>query len=106
MFVACKVPNGLQIRGAGKECVLLGPNKAPLLPEPNPAKLRELFGGYAVTAGVDDDLWAAWFKASADQEVVKNKLVFAEENLEVLKARAFGRAKIKSGLEQAIPNRS
>jgi hypothetical protein len=103
MFVACKLPNGLVISGAGKQCTLLGPNKAPDLPAsmPGARPMKDLFGGYAITSGVDTALWEAWSKASADSEVIQNKLVFAEENLEVLKARAWSRNSVQSGFGPA-----
>jgi hypothetical protein len=93
MFVACKLPNGLLISGAGKQATLLGPNKV---------EVQDRAGGYAITAGVDGALWAAWLKANAQSDVVQNSIVFAEEDLNVLKGRAWSRNKVQSGFNPAF----
>jgi hypothetical protein len=86
MFVACKVPNGMLISGAGRQVTLLGPNKV---------QVQDRAGGYAITEGVDGELWAAWLKANADSDAVRNNIVFAEEDLNVLKGRAWSRNKVQ-----------
>lgn len=88
LCVACKIPNGLNISGAGKSMVLTGPGNLPI---------QERIGGYAITLNVPNDLWDAWAKAHADSALIENKLVFAEEQVEVLKARAWSRARVPDG---------
>lgn len=85
MYVACKVANGLNINGAGKQATLLGPGKL----EP-----KDCPGGYAITPNVPDELWEAWSKANADSALIENKIVFAEENLIALQGKAWGRARV------------
>ena len=94
MFVACKIPNGLILSGAGKQFTLLGPGKVAVNERP---------GGYAITPNVPNDIWEEWAKTHADSELIQNHLVFAEDNLNVLQARAWGRNRIKSGFEQTPP---
>jgi hypothetical protein len=84
--VACKVPNGLLISGNGKQAQLRGSAQVPI---------QERVGGYAITENVDGDLWAAWLKANADSAVVENKIVFAEDNVAVLRARAWSRTSVR-----------
>jgi hypothetical protein len=93
LFVACKVPNGLNISGAGKQITLLGPGN--LQPQ-------DKFGGYAITPNVPNDLWEAWSKANADSALIENKIVFAEENLQTLQARAWSRARVGNPFQPAF----
>jgi hypothetical protein len=108
MFVACKIPNGFVISGAGRQVTLLGPNKAPDAPAPAGLigkPMKELYGGYAITAGVESAVWEAWSRAASDSEVVQQSLVLADESLEALKAKCFRLTKTKSGMEQ-LPQRN
>lgn len=83
--VACKLPNGIILSGNGKSAVIKGTAQVPLNERP---------GGYALTENVDADLWTAWAAAHADSELIQNLIVFAEENLSVLRARAFSRRNV------------
>lgn len=84
--VACKVPNGVILSGNGKTATLKGSAQV---------SIHERPGGYALTENVDADLWAEWSQAHADSELIQNSIVFAEENLNVLRARAFSRARVQ-----------
>lgn len=84
--VACKTPNGIVLSGAGKSATIKGAAQV----EP-----QERAGGYALTQNVDSDLWAAWLKNNADSALVQNNIVFAEENLEVLRVRAWSRNRVQ-----------
>lgn len=84
--VACKVPNGLRIGGANKSALLVGSAQVPI---------QERVGGYALTENVDAECWAAWVKDHADSELVQNNIVFAEDNLATLRARAWARSRIQ-----------
>lgn len=47
-----------------------------------------MVAGYAITKGVDKEFWDAWFKDHAEDPMVVNCLIFAEEKLENGTARA------------------
>lgn len=120
--VACKIPNGLILRvfnqeeydepvlGGGvrkaKRAVQVGnPVKidGPAVPfgmQPN----SPISGGYALTAGVDADIWTKWLEQNADLDAVKNKLVFAHARQDSAAAEARENETRVSGLQPIDPN--
>jgi hypothetical protein len=63
-----------------------------------------IIGGYALTPGVDRDLFDEWMKQNADSELVKNELIFAHRQRSDVEVQARDNAKEKSGLEPMDPN--
>jgi hypothetical protein len=107
--VACKIPNGLTISGAGKSVTLVGWRQlspSEMLEKHNRGEKQEPPppGGYGFTE-VADDLWDAWFKANAQSDMVLNGVIFGADNLAVahVMARNNSRRGVKSGLRQVEP---
>jgi hypothetical protein len=89
--IGCKLPNGLKIRGAGKEFTLLGANSSSII------------NGYGITEGVPADIWEDYEKAHAKSPALVNGLVFATGDRKSAADAAKEREKQKTGLEQATP---
>jgi hypothetical protein len=89
VVVACKVPNGLRITADGREALIAGPQR-PVPGQPVPIQP----GGYALTEGVDTELWTAWVEANAAADVVTKKMIFAADTLDQARGLAYvnGRA--------------
>lgn len=119
--VACKMPNGLQLRVFkmvdGIEPILGGGHRTiqraeqvggavkvngPVVPYGQVPK-HTIVGGYALTPGVDADFWAAWYEQNKSTELVKNKIIFGSEQEDKIKRHAEAHAKVKSGLEPIDP---
>jgi hypothetical protein len=117
--VACKLPSGIILRGFNKVS-----QQVPVLGMPDKMESRDHFvpngkqavikgnafspmtgprghmsGGYALTHGVDADLWASWLQANADSDYVKNNLVFAHAKRDDAVAEAKKMRTVKSGME-------
>jgi hypothetical protein len=120
--VACKLPAGIVIRpyrwitrnenvmGGGsrevREAVTAG---APVVirgyaSKQNEAPRGPIVGGYALTFGVDKEIWDQWLEANRDSDMVRNELVFAHESREVAMAWAKEHEKTVSGLERMNPD--
>jgi hypothetical protein len=120
--VACKMPNGLILRGMTEvviselvqgggardvkqyvpngEQIILG-GTAARVGDPRPPLLTA--SGYRVTHNVPKDLWDAWFEANKNSDLVKNRIVFGHsDNASVEK---FGRTHdaVVTGLEGVDP---
>lgn len=63
-----------------------------------------LASGYAITQGVDQELWDAWYEANKNQAYIKNEMVFAFPNLRDMKAKARENIDIRSGFEKINPD--
>jgi len=120
--VGCKLPNGLILRvfqmadsqemsplgvrdvkvarDTGKHIRING-NAAPKGRSPTDAagNYIPIIGGYALTHGVDADLWDAWFAANKDTDMVRNGMIFAHAKTSEVEAAARGNEARKSGLE-------
>jgi len=128
VFVACNLPNGLQLQHCreieveeaspsghhkvkrfikvGKIYTVRGPRiptgVAPSFP---------IVGGYAITPGIPKDFWDEWVRQNHDADYLalgdehKNKApsLFAAENASGIEGRARGYAKARSGLEPLDP---
>lgn len=125
--VACKLPNGLilrgfrmiessqQVMGGGtrmvKEAIDTGMRQVingiasehgkPLLdPEGNPINMAQSF---ALTYNVDADLWDLWLEQNKNSDVVKNGMIFAHAKPIELRAEAKDKRDLRSGLEPMNP---
>lgn len=117
VFVACKMPHGLTLRGfrnvevpraeqgrivMEKVAQQIGDAftvKGNAVPFGAPAR-APIVGGFAITAGCPEDLWKSWFKDNENSDMVKNGLIFADEKRERVEARAKEHKKQRSGLER------
>lgn len=61
-------------------------------------------GGYALTPGVPKDLYTRWLKENAELDLVKNKLIFAFEKLDMARDKAEEREDLRCGLEAIDPD--
>lgn len=119
--VACKTPHGLILRGFRKTTVqvpvLGGGFREAVEYEPDGRRVT-IFGnaapqngaprtrvvcGFALTDGVDKDLWNEWIAANKDLPAVKNGLVFAYPSVTDTADAAKERKDIKSGFERIDP---
>lgn len=120
--VACKMPNGIEIRGMveatrsvplhgggmrdekyfkhdGRVVKIYGPAK----PFGQEARTR-VVGGYALTDGVDAELFAQWIRDNKELPAVQEGMIFAMSNIEDAAQESRGNARLKSGLEPLNPN--
>jgi hypothetical protein len=73
------------------------------LPEGMPPK-PQMATGFALTFGVDADLFSAWLEENKDSAMVKNHLVFAFEKVDAVKGTAKEHKAVDSGLEALRPD--
>lgn len=120
--VACKMPNGLILRGMDRtivpelvqgggvrEVVCFVPNGEQIVlggtsarvGDPRPPLLTA--SGYRVTPNVPKKLWDDWLEANKNSDLVRNRIVFASEKREDVEA--FGRQHdvVVTGLEGIDP---
>jgi hypothetical protein len=115
--VACKLPHGIKIRdheeGTTFENVMGGGTRkikvfrpiGPVIRIKGPQvptefiRLVEVVGGYAITEGVDAEVFARWMRWNAEMPAVQNLLIFGGEERDKVLGMARERATIKSGLE-------
>ena len=115
--VACKLPAGLRLRtfkmrnqnepvmgGGVREVSVAEPTGDEVLVHGNAVPfgvvpLHQIINGYGITQGVSKDFWDAWLEANKDTPVVKNKLIFAYEKLDMIQDWAKEHRDTKSGLE-------
>jgi hypothetical protein len=120
--VACKLPNGLILRGFRMDSVyesVMGGGQREVkiaheVGEPvyingnahlqNEAPNCEISNGAALTHGVDKDFWDLWLSQNKDHLAVKNGLIFAHEKPVNATAEAREKAGVKSGLERLDPS--
>lgn len=121
--VACKLPHGLilrlfemvdhdeaqpgggyktikRARPRGEEIRIKG-YQEPNRNVPPPA----MDGSYALTHGVDKDFFDEWMKQNADHPAVKNKLIFASEKTENVRAQVRENEGRRSGFEPIDPDK-
>lgn len=120
--VGCKLPNGLYLRAfrmvTRTEAVLGGGVREYQIAEPigEPVKINgyaapfgmapdaPISGGYALTSGIDEDLWNSWLEANKDSDLVRNNLIFASGRADHAQGRGREQAALRSGLEPLDPN--
>jgi hypothetical protein len=73
------------------------------VPEGFPSR-PEMVAGYALTHGVDADLYAAWAIENKDTDMLRNKLIFAFEKLDSTKGMAKDGKDLDSGLGPLVPD--
>lgn len=94
--VACKLPNGLRLRVAGRkeEFVLrgtaLGWGVTPEYP---------IVGGAAITTEIPADFWAQWWEQYKDADFCRRGFVFAAQKQGDVRAKATELEGVSSGLE-------
>jgi hypothetical protein len=119
--IACKLPHGLILRVFdmidGQEPVMGGGfRKIKVAKErqeratikgwahpQNHAPKAPLVGGFALTSGVDKDLWDAWLAQNGQSDLVKNGLIFAHETVDSVNDEAKEKRALRSGLERLDP---
>lgn len=119
--VACKLPHGLILRifdmaetqepvmGGGSRTVKVArerPERAVLNGWSHPqnrAPAHPIISGFALTHGIDKDLWDAWKAQNIENDIVKNHLVFAHEKDANVAAEAKEKRGVRSGLERLDP---
>ena len=121
--VACKLPHGIWLRtfqpheedavkrdGSTERVTIyreaarfrIRGNAIPVTRDPEKDYPQVLGGpnGYALTHSVPAELWASWLEANKDSSIVTNKLIFAAERSDTVRAEAKECASIKTGLER------
>lgn len=119
--VACKHPNGLILRtfepSTQKVPVLGGGFAEEKVFKPTgnriavkgPAHRLEvapnapISSGYALTYGVDADLWAKWYEQNKESPLVRNGVVFAHEKQGNVEAETREKRDVKTGFEPVEP---
>lgn len=115
--VACKLPHGVVIRdfaeGVTHENVMGGGTrkvkvfrpvgrririKGPQVPTPF-LRLVEIVGGYAITDGVDANIFGRWMNWNSDSTAVTSELIFGHEDRDRVIGMAKERSGVKSGVE-------
>ncbi len=86
--IGCKLPNGIVIRGAGKQFLLNG------------AATSNVIGGYGITENVPADIWEDYAKAHAKSPAIVNELIFAQKDARSARDAANERKGQKTGFEQ------
>lgn len=120
--VACNLPHGIylrafemveeveQVMGGGTRIMKVGrPVGEPIringvAHEIDKAPRAHMFFGYALTYGVDKDMWDNWFEANRNSHMVKNKCIFAYENKQDTKDACRDYEGTRSGMEPFLPD--
>lgn len=88
VVIGCKIPNGITIRGAGKQFTLNGANQS------------NVIGGYGITEDVPAEVWEDYAKAHAKSPAIVNELIFAQKDTRSARDAAKERKDQKTGLEK------
>ena len=88
VVIGCKIPNGVKIRGAGKEFTLNGANQS------------NVIGGYGITEDVPAEVWEDYAKAHAKSPAIVNELIFAQKDTRSAHDAAKERSGQKTGFEK------
>lgn len=62
-----------------------------------------IIGGYALTEGVPADFWDAWLEQNKDSDMVKNRMIYAQERTTYVAGAAKEQATLRSGMEPINP---
>lgn len=116
--VCCKLPGGLHLTvwrmDEFVEATPTGNRTAPRAVAAGRVTIRgtgrreddpRIIGGYAVTRGVDADMWARWLEQNKDSDAVRNRLVFAAEKSVMAEGQAREQSQLVSGLEPMNPDK-
>lgn len=115
--IACKMPHGIVIRdhdeatvhenvmgGGSRKVKVFRPVgrpiriKGPVVPDQF-IRLVEVVGGYAITEGVDLDLFEKWMRWNREAPYVTNKLIYGDEDGSKVRAWARDHDSVRSGME-------
>lgn len=113
--VACKIPNGLQLRvfkmvdspepvAGGTRTVKRAQQDGDAISVRGPAMpfgqaLQNGVGGYALTSGISAEFWAKWLEQNKDHDAVKNGLIFGSSKGDEVHGWAKEGEAVRSGLE-------
>lgn len=115
--VACKLPHGVVIRdhleGVNHENVMGGGTRKVKVYRPVGPKIRikgptvpvafirqvEVVGGYAITSGVDADVFARWMQWNREAPFVRNLLIYGHEDRDHVLGWAKDHGAVQSGVE-------
>ena len=115
VFVACKMETGLRLRVfkmmTEHEPTPMGPREVTVARFEREAYVNgvgkrleaaprcEVVAGYAITAGIDKDLWDRWLKDNEESEIWVNELIFAHEDADYLRGWCREHASAMSGTQ-------
>ena len=126
--VACNIPSGIRIRPyrmvpatepvmgggvretqraepIGEGVLIKGPgHEIDKAPRAAIVGKTDLAQGYAITTGVDKDLWDNWYSYNKDSQLIRNRCVFAFEKRNDTLAMARESEGTLSGLEPFTPD--
>lgn len=120
--VACKLPNGLVLQVCtmvpGVEPVMGGGFREVMKSQRVGPQIRingyarpamtapraPMSQGFALTEGVDADIWEAWLDQHRDADYVRNGLIFAHATREDVKAQAREHREIRDNQGPIVPN--
>ena len=91
MWVACKLPNGLNL---GDVTLNGAPLRGPNYEKPS----WQVFYGFGLTE-VPDDVWITWLKKHSDSDLLKNRILYGGSRGEV-EAFCVHNMRSKTGLER------
>ena len=93
MYVACKIPQGLNVGG-----IILRGNR--LLPGET-YETHPLYGGFSITGPVDSAQFSRWLEHNRESPLVINQMVIWAETEEECKAACRAARSVRSGLESS-----
>lgn len=117
--VACKLPHGLllrvfearEVREAGTNVTVKQYVELPFQQEvqgfsheQNRAPHCQFTSGYALTFGIDKDLWDKWLEQNKNTDIVKNGLIFAHSDMASVEAEGREKEKVRSCFERIDRN--
>lgn len=71
--------------------------------DPSKPKVIVTAGGYALTPNVPKDFFDKWLSQNSDSDLVRNRLIYAEERQDYADKRGREQAELKSGMEPLDP---
>jgi len=60
-------------------------------------------GGYALTPGIDAEFWAQWLEQNRETDLVKNRIVYAHDTTDAVMGEMRDNKDVRSGLEPLDP---
>lgn len=125
VVVCCKSPNGIILdlfdwteqrtaspggfvtekiarRRTDRRFIING-NRVPFGKNPEYSIIGE--NGYALTRDIPKDFWEEWLRQNKDNDLVRNKIIFALDTEGSAIAKAKEHAKVRTGLEPLDPNK-
>lgn len=120
MWVACKLPSGLQLQtfhmvddsepqrdGSSRSIKRAEPDEGVFVCRgtalPAGTRVDYIIGGYAITYGCPHELWEKWLHHYGKSHLVQRELIHAEETREGLEDWCRKRRTVRSGMEPVDP---